>query len=232
MQRTPNGRLAGEGHDRAERRLRGVGVFGVILLSLLTGCGGPSQQWSPGPIITESVTSSAAPSSATPRATATTSAPATRPTVPDTAGAIDVSDFESAHFASPTGRIWCALAKDWTLCHFPRNMNMSKVGKPSKVCPGAGIDVTGVSVIRKAEYFCSGGAEALPQTAGEYTAWWRSTGFPAVTFDGQKMATLPYGSKLVHGTYVCLSEQSGITCGSTATGDGFKVSRAGVSFIT
>ena len=152
--------------------------------------------------------------------------------MPDSAGAIDVSEYESAHFASPTGRIWCALAKDWTLCHFPRNMNMSKVPKPSKVCPGAGIDVTGVSVIKKAEYFCSGGAEALPQTAGEYTDWWRTTGFPAVTYDGQKMATLPYGSKLVFGTYVCLSEQSGITCGSTATGAGFKVSRAGVSFIT
>ena len=152
--------------------------------------------------------------------------------MPDTAGAIDVGDFESAHFASPTGRIWCALAKDSALCHFPRNMNMTKVPKPSKVCPGAGIDVTGVSVIKKSEYFCSGGAEVLPQSDGEYTEWWRPTGFPAVTYDGQKMATLPYGSKLLCGTYVCLSEQAGITCGNTATGAGFRIARAGVTFIT
>jgi hypothetical protein len=111
-------------------------------------------------------------------------------------------------------------------------MNMSKVPKPSKVCPGAGIDVTGVGVTKDGvDYFCSGGAEALPQTNGLYTAWWKSTGYPAVTYDGQKMATLPYGKKLVHGKLICLSEQSGITCGNTSTGAGFKISRAGVTFI-
>lgn len=207
--------------------MRRVAVVGVILVSLLSGCSPAASAWTPGPIITESVTPfvpSPRPSSATP------STPA-KPTVPDAAGALDVSSYESAHFASPTGRIWCALAKDWTLCHFPRDMNRSLVPKPSKVCPGAGIDVTGVSVIKKADYFCSGGAEALPQTDGEYTNWWRSTGYPSVTYDKQKMATLPYGRKLVHGAYICLSEQSGITCGNTSTGAGFRISRAGVTFI-
>ncbi|HSK32245.1 MAG TPA: hypothetical protein VK903_02055 [Propionicimonas sp.] len=211
--------------------MRRAGVIGVLLLSLLTGCVSTGQAWTPGPIITESVTPPpVTPGTATP--TPTVSTPA-KPTVPDPGGALDVSSYESAHFASPTGRIWCALAVDWALCHFPRNMNMSKVPKPSKVCPGAGIDVTGVSVTADgADYFCSGGAESLPQTNGGYTGWWKPTGYPAVTYDGQKMATLPYGSKLVHGNLICLSEQSGITCGNTTTGVGFKIARAGVTFIT
>lgn len=210
--------------------MRRAGVIGVVLLTLLTGCVSAAQQWTPGPIITESVTPPpVTPGTASPSTTVTTPA---KPTVPDAAGAIDVSTYESAHFASPTGRIWCALAGDWALCHFPRDMNMSKVPKPSKVCPGAGIDVTGVGVTTKGvDYFCSGGAEALPQTNGSYTGWWKSTGYPSVNYDGQKMATLPYGRKLVHGELICLSEQSGITCGNTTTGEGFKISRAGVIFI-
>lgn len=211
--------------------MRRAGVIGVVLLSLLTGCVGGAQAWTPGPIITESVTPPPfTPTAVTPSPTVTTPA---KPTVPDAAGALDVSSYESAHFASPTGRIWCALAGDWALCHFPRDMNTSKVPKPSKVCPGAGIDVTGVSVTAEgADYFCSGGAESLPQTNGIYTGWWKPTGYPAVTYDGQKMATLPYGRKLVHGHLICLSEQSGITCGNTSTGVGFRISRAGVTFIT
>lgn len=211
--------------------MRRAGVIGVILLTLLAGCVRASDNWTPGPVITESVTPPpVTPATVTPSATASTPA---RPAVPDAAGALDVKTYESAHFASPTGRIWCALAGDWALCHFPRDMNMGKVPKPSKVCPGAGIDVTGVGVTKDGvDYFCSGGAEALPQTNGLYTAWWKSTGYPAVTYDGQKMATLPYGRKLVHGNLICLSEQSGITCGNTSTGAGFKISRAGVTFIT
>lgn len=210
--------------------MRRAGVIGVVLLSLLTGCVGAAQAWTPGPIITESVTPPpVTPGTVTPSPTVT--APA-KPTVPDSAGALDVSSYESAHFASPTGRIWCALAGDWALCHFPRDMNTSKVPKSSKVCPGAGLDVTGVSVGAKAaEYFCSGGAEALPQTDGTYTDWWRSTGYPKVKYEGQDMATLPYGSKLVHGRFLCLSEQAGVLCGNTTTGAGFRVSREGVTFI-
>jgi len=206
--------------------LRRVGVVGVILAALLPGCAAATPDWTPGPIIIVSVTPFVPVPSATPTATAPT-----EPAVPDATGALDVSSFESAHFASPTGRIWCALTKDGTRCHFPRGMNTSKVPKPSKVCPGAGLGVTGVSVVRKAEYFCSGGAQAAPQTNREYTAWWRSTGYPAVTFEKQKMATLPYGRKLVHGAFICLSEQSGITCGNTSTGAGFSIARAGVRFI-
>jgi hypothetical protein len=210
--------------------LRRAGVIGVVLVFLLTGCVRATPEWTPGPVITETPT----PSPVTPGTASPSSPPSTpaAPSVPDSAGALDVSTYESAHFASPTGRIWCALDGDWVLCHFPRDMNMSKVPKPSKVCPGAGIDVTGVSVTKDgADYFCSGGAEALPQTNGLYTAWWKPTGYPAVKYDGQKMATLPYGRKLVHGKLICLSEQSGITCGDMTTGIGFKISRAGVTFI-
>ena len=137
------------------------------------------------------------------------------------------------HFASPSGRIWCALADDVALCHFPKGMKTTKVPKPSKVCPGEGLDVTGVSVAdKKATYFCSGGAEALPQVDGLNVAWWPATGYPSVLYEGQQLATLPYDLKLVDGHFVCLSAQAGITCGNTSTGAGFLISRAGVTFIT
>ena len=206
--------------------MRSGGVVGVILLCLLSGCTPASAQWTPGPIITDPLTP------ATP-STPSTPAGTSDPTVPDVAGTLDVSSFGNAHFASPSGRIWCAMESEWTLCHFPAGMNLTKVPKSSTVCPEADLDVTGVSVNDKdAGYFCSGGAEALPQTDGEYTTWWKSSGYPSVKYDGQTMATLPYGKKLKYGSFVCASEEAGITCGNVGNGAGFRVSRAGVTLIT
>ena len=209
--------------------MRRLGVVGTLMLFLaVVGCGiagASGGDWRPGPITTITPT----PSVPTPSETPTSTPTSTRPTVPDPADALDVSHYDSAHFASPTGRIWCAIYSDWALCHFPRGMDMSKVPEPAKVCPGAGLDVTGVSVEVKADYFCSGGAEALPQTNGMYVDWWRTSGFGAVKYDGQRLAVLPYGEKVAKGRFVCLSEEAGVTCGNTETGAGFRVARAGVT---
>lgn len=206
-------------------------VGGVLLCCLLAACA-PKVEWTPGPVITERPT----PSAATPTAAGSgseTPAPATPAplTVPDATGAIDATAFESAHFASPSGRIWCAVHEDWALCHFPRGMNASNVPTSEEVCPGAELDVTGVSVIETADYFCSGGAESLPQTNGLYVGWWKKAKLPSVTYDGQKLAVLPYGRKIAKGSYVCASEKAGITCGNPTTGKGFRVALAGVDLI-
>jgi len=111
-------------------------------------------------------------------------------------------------------------------------MDSSKVESSETVCPGEGLDVTGVSILKKAQYFCSGDAEALPQTNGSYVGWWKGTGLPSVKYDGQKMAVLPYGKKLARKGYVCSSEKVGVTCGNVATGQGFRISLAGVTFIS
>jgi hypothetical protein len=100
------------------------------------------------------------------------------------------------------------------------------------VCPGEGLDVTGVSILKKANYFCSGDAQSLPQTNGSYVGWWKGTGLPSVKYEGQRLAVLPYGKKLARKGYVCASEKSGVTCGNVATGKGFRISLAGVTFIT
>lgn len=208
---------------------RRLGVVGTLILFLpVVGCGiagASGGDWRPGPITTITATPSPRTPSPTPTPTPTGVA------VPDPTDALDVSHYESAHFASPTGRIWCAIYPDWALCHFPRGMNMSEVPKPAKVCPGADLEVTGVSVEAKADYFCSGGAEALPQTNGMYVDWWRTSGFPSVKDDGQRLAVLPYGEKLARGRFVCLSERDGITCGNTETGSAFRVARAGVTLV-
>lgn len=210
--------------------MRRWGAVGSLMACLaLVGCGlSSSGSWTPDPIVTVSASPATAPNSAS--ATPTSTAAALR--VPDASGAIDVHSTNGAHFASPTGRIWCALSDEWALCHFPRGMDSSRVPPSSTVCPGAELDVTGVSVIDAADYFCSGGAEALPQTDGEYVAWWKTTGFPSVKYDGQRLAVLPYGRTLVAGDFVCLSEKVGVTCGNIATGKGFRVALAGVTFIS
>lgn len=197
---------------------------------LLTACSsGPT--WTPGPVVTVPPTTTTSPTpsgSATPTATPTSTGPA----VPDATDATDVSGYDFADFASPSGRIWCGVHSDVALCHFPNGMR-AKVPSSKKVCPGEGLDVTGVSVDAsgKAEYFCSGDPEAFPQTISESVAWWKTTGYPSVKYDGFKLAVLPYGKKIANGSLVCLSEKVGVTCGNTATGTGFRVALAGVTFI-
>lgn len=198
---------------------------GVALV--LSGCatgGPPTTPGRPSAGLSSGTATPAGDGSASPTPTPTPTAPA----LPDATGALDVSGYESAHFASPTGAIWCALDDAFALCHFPRGMKMSKVPSASKVCPKTGLDVTGVSVEVKAQYFCSGGAEALPMTNGMNVDWWKTSGFPSVKYDGFKLATLPYGEKLVHGRFVCSSQKSGVTCVNTDNKSGFTVSKAGV----
>ncbi len=204
---------------------RGLGMQ-LLLLCLLTGCAS-TPQWTPRPVVTERPTPTSESGSPSSPASPTSAAP----TIPAASGAIDANGYDSAHFASPTGRIWCALYAEWTLCHFPNGMDTSQVPDPDEVCPGAELDVTGVSLVEKADYFCSGGAEALPQTNGEYVGWWKKAKLPSVTYDGQKLAVLPYGRKLAKGPWVCESAKSGVTCGNTATGKGFRVALAGVTLI-
>ena len=201
---------------------------------LLTACS-PGPKWTPRPIVTVAPTpaSGSPDASASPSETPTPS-PSTTLRVPTAAKAINANGYNSAHFASPSGRIWCAVYADNALCHFPNGMDYSAVPSSEETCPGEELDVTGVSVdaTNGTEYFCSGGPEALPRTNSEYVDWWKDAGnLPSVKYDGQKYAVLPYGKKLKKGDYVCLSERAGVTCGNTATGKGFRVALAGVTFI-
>ena len=220
---------------RRSTKGRPLSVVLVVIVLIVTGCAGarPAASVRPGSAATVSPTQddSASPSGSASTRTSPKPTP-TGPTIPDAAGALNVSGYESAHFASPTGAIWCAMNEGYTLCHFPKGMNSSKVPSTKKVCPGSGLDVTGVSVEVVADYFCSGGAEALPMTNGLFVDWWKTTGFPSVKYDGFKLATLPYGKKLVYKRFVCLSEKSGVTCVNTDNRAGFKVAKSGVTIYT
>lgn len=210
---------------------------GCSLLGDLTGRSDPS-----GPA--SSATAPSTPASgvpATPGVTETPTTPGatTSPAVaglPTRAGAIDVSSYEEAHFASPSGRIWCALSADFALCHFPRGMDDSTVPPPIDVCPELvrdDVPVTGVIVKRDrpAEYFCSLDPAAVPWVDEGFVDWWRSTDFPSVEFDGTKAATLPYGQKLVFNQYICESARTGVTCADLNTGRGFTVALRGVTLL-
>ena len=201
----------------------------------LCGCSSGSAKWTPGPIVTVDVTPTASGAAveptATPATSASTSTGVAAPTVPDATGAIDVTSFGGGHFASPSGRIWCAVADGWALCHFPKGMKMAKVPKAAQVCPDDGLDVTGISVDATTSFFCSGDPAAFPKVGEDSTKWWKSSGFPSVKYDGTKFAVLPYGEKLQYGNFVCISEKAGVTCANTDSGAGFRVALAGVTLI-
>ncbi len=187
---------------------------------------------SSGPVAT-SVTTSApttsGPGTTTSGPVATTSGPA-RPSVPTTA-ARDVSAWPSAAFASPSGRIWCGLTARSALCHFPRGFRQT-IPSSEEVCPGEGLDVTGVAVTASGtSYFCSGDPSAFPVRGQDSVAWHTATGYPWVAYDGFTLAVLPYGKALRHGDYVCASAENGVTCANRASGHGFRIALAGVDFF-
>lgn len=212
-----------------------LAIITLTLGLVLGGCASTQSRWTPGPIVTVDATASAAGGTTEPSATGPatpTSTAVAPPTVPDATDALDVSDFSGGAFASPSGRIWCAIAEGWALCHFPNGMKMTKVPKSSKVCPDDGLDVTGISVDAVTSYFCSGDPAAFPKVGDASTKWWKNTGFGSVKYDGTRFAVLPYGKKLTYGSFVCLSEKVGVTCANTDTGAGFRVALAGVTLIT
>ena len=202
----------------------------LLLCAALTGC-----LQSAVPPATVAVPGTPSAGSGSPSATPSRSGPdPSQPgtpatSVPPAAGAIDVARYASADFASPSGRIWCGLHADVALCHFPFGDFQGKVPDSEEVCPEVGLDVTGIQVTGKgSEYFCSGDPSAWPVRGEKQVDWHKGTGFPFVTFDGQRLATLPYGRALKHGRYLCRSEITGVTCANTSTGRGFRVARAGV----
>lgn len=159
----------------------------------------------------------------------TTSAPA-GPSVPAVA-ARDVSAWRKADFASPSGRIWCGLTAEDALCHFPRGF-WGTIPSDEEVCPGEGLDVTGVAVTASGTtYFCSGDPSAFPVRGQDSVAWHTATGYPWVAYDGFTLAVLPYGKALRHGAFVCASAENGVTCAHRATGHGFRIALAGVDFF-
>ncbi len=157
----------------------------------------------------------------------------TRPEVPGTTGAMDLVAFGGAEFSSPSGRIWCAMDADSAACGFPDGMDVTLVPRASEICPGQGLKVIMVTLNARgqARYACGAEPAATPLVDTASTAWWTDTGYPSVETEDGEFAVLPYGKKLALGSFVCFSENTGVTCGNTDSGKGFKVSRAGVLFI-
>ena len=134
-----------------------------------------------------------------------------------------------ADFTSPSGGIWCGLAADYALCHIPFDGFKGKVPTTKQICPKEELDVTGVHVTRQgSRWFCSGDPSTMPVKGSPQVSWQKGTGFPFVKYQGQTMATLPYGQALRHGNYLCRSERTGVTCANLKTGRGFRVARAGI----
>jgi hypothetical protein len=203
------------------RRLMPTALF-VLLLSACAAI----------PAATVTVTAPApAPSTSASVGSPTPSVSPAAPSPTPSAPTLNVSAWDRADFASPSGRIWCALSKTVALCHFPFGFTGS-IPSSAEVCPEDDLDVTGVRVSAKgAEYFCSGDPSSLPEKGADSVNWRNGTGFPWVHYDGRDLATLPYGRALRHSGFTCLSEKSGMTCTHGATQHGFSVAKAGAKLF-
>jgi hypothetical protein len=90
---------------------------------------------------------------------------------------VDVTRYQTADFASPTGRIRCQLTESWAFCHFPPDMDTSAVPQdPEAFCHGD-ISIAGVRVTTRAGFACSGGLIAMPGLSSDSTAWFGATRF-------------------------------------------------------
>lgn len=210
-------------------------ALAAFVLVLLAGCAAPAGTvGSSSPISTVTPTIggvTAQPTGSTPTPKPTTGTTSKPPVgVPTVAGALDVGA-ELSSFASPSGRIWCATDAQSAWCHFPKGMK-GTVPPKDEVCPGEGLDVTGVMIAgEKAAYFCSGEPTAFPVKGTDQVAWHDGTGFPFVNYTGFTLAVLPYGKKIMGGVFICDSESSGVTCANSATSRGFRISMAGPEFF-
>ena len=144
------------------------------------------------------------------------------------AGAIDVSGYRSADFASPDGSIRCSLTSEDATCNFPDGMNRTGVPGAGRICPGAPLKVSGVTVSGLAEFFCSRGNDAHPQQKGTAAVWARSAGVPTVTVAEEVLVTLPDGRSLANGKLYCTSAGGAISCAQAQTDASFTISAAGV----
>lgn len=201
----------------------------VVLLGLAGCAGTPTAP----PTVTITVTPSASATRTPTTSVAPTSVAPTSgaPSGPPAASVVDVSTWKMADFASPSGRIWCGLSATGALCHFPRGFT-GKIPSGDTVCPGEGLDVTGISTTASGtKYFCSGDPSVFPVKGHDEVKWNLETDFGFVGYDGFVLAVLPYGKTLRHGSYQCTSAESGVTCTSTITGHGFKIALAGVTLL-
>lgn len=233
----PDAVLAASHRVRKARTLRrvaaaaGVAVTATVAILVLPG----HLPRAGGPVVSTTIatTGSRAPKVRTTPGIAENAANRIRPEVPSTSGALSLGQFAGAEFSSPSGRIWCEMNADSASCGFPEGMDTTLVPKTGEVCPGQGMEVTMVSLNAKgvARYACGAQPAATPLVDTAATAWWTDTGYPSVETQSGEFAVLPYGKKLTLGSFVCFSENTGVTCGNTDSRKGFKVSRAGVLFI-
>lgn len=218
---------------RTGRRI--AGVAGVAVIATVALLALPGHLPGAGPVAsTPAATSgSKAPKVRISPGLAENAANQTRPEIPGTAGAMDLDRYGSAQFSSPSGRIWCDISADSAACGFPDGMDMAAVPKAKDTCASQDLEVLAVSVGTKgsAGYACGAEPVATPLVDSVTTTWWTDTGYPSVETQSGELAVLPYGKKVTLGSFVCFSENTGVTCGNTDSGKGFKVSRAGVLFI-
>lgn len=193
----------------------------TVALLMLGGCGATTSLGPP-----PGSTAASTPASRTASASASPSGAGTAK--PSDPGAIDVHTYASADFTNPDGSIRCSLTGQDASCDFPAGMDKARVPRQAKICPGAPLEVTGVTVSGFAEYFCSRGDDAHPQQKGSAAVWARTAGVPTVSVGGEVLVTLPEGRTLVHGKLSCHSADGAITCSHAQTKAAFTISAHGV----
>lgn len=249
----PDGGLAGRA-KAVGRRVRMVQAGGVALLAVVLSVGviwgvttlpGRSQSIvaaspQPGPASTSVAPSESAGSSP--------SATAVRPSTSADGKVRDVSKLGAPadgqegemlvnYFASPTGNFHCFISTVGAGC---TGQDWDAGVEPSRaVCKGSEGGVMGPEIwgTANAAWECGTDPHSFPffydsENPDESpVAWWDESfgeSAPWSVDPTQTLAILPYGKTLVAGDFSCTMAKAGVSCHNSATGSGFKASRAKV----
>lgn len=206
-----------------------LAIAGSFALLTVTACGSQTPAITTVPPTSPSSPAPTKSTPPTPEPSPTSSGPTTTP-APEPREPIDVSEYESAEFASPSGAIICGMNSTAAFCFLPPGFQ-GKTPSGEKACGEDWMEVNGVWVGKgKPGWACYNDPVAWPTKGSSGVVWHEDTNFGFVKRGGQEFAVLPYGESLRHGKYLCSSNTDGVRC-ENAAGHGFKLRKAGVKFF-
>lgn len=154
--------------------------------------------------------------------------------VPKDDSVVDLTDFDTVSFVTPSGLTRCTLSAESASCDLPAGFAESEAPEWVAGCYSETNDTGragGVEVDRHAGWRCADGSPIAPAVAGPGASWFADTGWEPVDVDGTPMAQVPFGKTVEHSGRSCTPEPDQMRC-VNAEGSGFSMNTAGVRWIS
>lgn len=128
-------------------------------------------------------------------------------------------------FASPSGRLMCAVGADAIACSDGGPGGVRPPANEAAYCgvPADLYGINGIQIRATVGWSCGGGVPVWP--VADQQRWWAGRGLPSVPVSGTAFAVLPYGYALRSGRFACVSRADGVTCRNSVTGAALVIDR-------